>query len=56
MILDVLANKWRAFKEAMKRILNYYLEYSRSEYLLWDPSSKGLIIYQYLLEELEAGV
>ena len=53
MSLDVLANKWRAFKEAVKRLWNDYLEYYSQNGWFMDPISEDLFIYQYLLEEEE---
>ncbi len=52
MSLDIIANAWRAFKEAIKNLWNDYLDYySYSGYLFLDPSFEDLFIYQYLLEE-----
>ena len=55
MILETIANTWRAFKEFVKRLWNSYVDYySQSEYPLWDPNFEDIIMYQYLLEEEEA--
>jgi len=51
MSLDIIANAWRSFKEAMKNLWNDYLYYSWGEYQLWDPRFEDIFIYQYLLEE-----
>lgn len=51
-----LETVWSAFKEAMKRIWDSYLDYySQSTYPSWDPNFEDIIIYQYLLEQEEAG-
>ncbi|GAG98491.1 unnamed protein product [marine sediment metagenome] len=53
--LDVLVNKWRAFKEFVKRLWDSYLDYySQSTYPSWDPNFEDIIMYQYLFEEEEA--
>ena len=54
MSLQIIANAWRAFKEAVKRLLDDYLYYSQSEYRFLDPNFEDLFIYQYLIEEEEA--
>lgn len=53
MSLEIIANAWRVFKEAVKRLLDDYLYYSQSEYWFLDPNFEDLFIYQYLLKEEE---
>lgn len=54
MSLEIIANAWRAFKEAVKRLLDEYIYYYSQRGWFLDPSFEDLFIYQYPIEEEEA--